>query len=120
MVLAFEARLSPVQRKALKALYNTTHLNTPTKIHEKMLELISKSRAAGTLASYTPVINKWKVFCSNHGFQNMPASKKALAEFVAHLALQNETITTFRKLGPALKYHHDANGSLERGCRSHR
>ena len=109
MVLAWEYRLSPLQRKNLQTIYQTVHLEKPNAIHNKMLELIANTKAAGTMSAYTSIIRKWKTFCRSRGCPDMPASKDDLASFIASLALDEEPLSTFLKLVPALKMHHDCH-----------
>lgn len=72
------------------------------------MKLISKSKAPYTMKAYTPVINKWKSFCHQRGYSDA-TTVEHLAEFITHLSIQGEPLSTFLKISPAMTLYHEAN-----------
>ena len=110
MVLAWEANMTVAQRKTLTTLYSKPNLKLSDEINIKMMQLITKSKALGTVNSYATVINKWKTFCDGNQFQKSPARPEHVARFISSLAVKQESLSTFLKLSPALTFYHEAHG----------
>ena len=109
-VLALEAKLTLAQRKTLTTLYSKPNLKQTDEINIKMMQLITKAKASGTVNTYSSVINKWKNFCDENRFQKSPAKSEHIARFISFLAVKQECLSTFLKLAPALTFYHEAHG----------
>ena len=101
--------MTPSQRRLLESLYKTTNQHQPKASVSKMMDLVTKSKASLTLASYHSLIKRWNKFCNNNDYSPCPAQSQHLAEFISSLALAAESLAVFQKILPALKFLHDAN-----------